>query len=143
MVYWCVLSPICLIYFVHVACSKYDKWFYWTRDVDTSLYFCMCIDQDNNELEVFEIIHHYDEILDCYFSSVREFNKFISYLIYYLNWHLISSLFWPFIYVCRVCELDLIFNFHKVLFTCLYKICTFSLICISLHCLWITLASNH
>ncbi|XP_031269270.1 AP-1 complex subunit sigma-2-like [Pistacia vera] len=46
-----------------------------------SLYFCMCIDQDDNELEVLEIIHHYVEILDRYFGSV--------------------------------CELDLIFNFHK------------------------------
>ncbi|KAL8523868.1 hypothetical protein ACS0TY_013722 [Phlomoides rotata] len=47
-----------------------------------SLYFCMCIDQDQNELEVLEIIHHYVEILDRYFGSV--------------------------------CELDLIFHFHKV-----------------------------
>ncbi|PON75180.1 Adaptor protein complex, sigma subunit [Parasponia andersonii] len=46
-----------------------------------SLYFCMCIDQEDNELEVLEIIHHYVEILDRYFGSV--------------------------------CELDLIFNFHK------------------------------
>uniref|UniRef100_M1A624 Adaptor AP-1 19 kDa protein n=1 Tax=Solanum tuberosum TaxID=4113 RepID=M1A624_SOLTU len=47
-----------------------------------SLYFCMCIDQEDNELEVLEIIHHFVEILDRYFGSV--------------------------------CELDLIFNFHKV-----------------------------
>ncbi|KAG5074160.1 hypothetical protein JHK84_055391 [Glycine max] len=46
-----------------------------------SLYFCMCIDQDDNELEVLEMIHHFVEILDRYFGSV--------------------------------CELDLIFNFHK------------------------------
>ncbi|XP_071702510.1 AP-1 complex subunit sigma-1 isoform X1 [Rutidosis leptorrhynchoides] len=46
-----------------------------------SLYFCMCINQEDNELEVLEIIHHYVEILDRYFGSV--------------------------------CELDLIFNFHK------------------------------
>ncbi|KAG5544634.1 hypothetical protein RHGRI_017165 [Rhododendron griersonianum] len=46
-----------------------------------SLYFCMCINQDDNELEVLEIIHHFVEILDRYFGSV--------------------------------CELDLIFNFHK------------------------------
>ncbi|CAN7108412.1 AP-1 complex subunit sigma-1 isoform X1 [Brassica rapa] len=46
-----------------------------------SLYFCMCIDAEDNELEVLEIIHHYVEILDRYFGSV--------------------------------CELDLIFNFHK------------------------------
>ncbi|XP_020521876.1 AP-1 complex subunit sigma-2 [Amborella trichopoda] len=47
-----------------------------------SLYFCMCIDADDNELEILEIIHHFVEILDRYFGSV--------------------------------CELDLIFNFHKV-----------------------------
>ncbi|KAK3038208.1 hypothetical protein RJ639_029648 [Escallonia herrerae] len=46
-----------------------------------SLYFCMCINQDDNELEVLEIVHHFVEILDRYFGSV--------------------------------CELDLIFNFHK------------------------------
>ncbi|AQK62545.1 AP-1 complex subunit sigma-2 [Zea mays] len=46
-----------------------------------SLYFCMRIDADDNELEVLEIIHHFVEILDRYFGSV--------------------------------CELDLIFNFHK------------------------------
>ncbi|CAL9750299.1 unnamed protein product [Musa acuminata subsp. burmannicoides] len=46
-----------------------------------SLYFCMCIDADDNELEILEIIHHFVEILDRYFGSV--------------------------------CELDLIFNFHK------------------------------
>ncbi|KAF7846773.1 hypothetical protein BT93_L3769 [Corymbia citriodora subsp. variegata] len=43
--------------------------------------FCMCIDQDDNELEILEIIHHFVEILDQHFGSV--------------------------------CELDLIFNFHK------------------------------
>ncbi|GER49109.1 AP-1 complex subunit sigma-1 [Striga asiatica] len=48
-----------------------------------SLYFCMCIDRDDNELEILEIIHHFVEILDRYFGSV--------------------------------CELDLIFNFHKCL----------------------------
>ncbi|KAK6253166.1 hypothetical protein QUC31_014886 [Theobroma cacao] len=57
-----------------------------------SLYFCMCIDQDDNELEILEIIHHYVEILDRYFGSV--------------------------------CELDLIFNFHKVCLLCLsYDLC--------------------
>uniref|UniRef100_A0A2C9WFX7 AP complex subunit sigma n=1 Tax=Manihot esculenta TaxID=3983 RepID=A0A2C9WFX7_MANES len=45
------------------------------------LYFCMCIDEGDNELEALDIIHHYVEILDRYFGSV--------------------------------CELDLIFNFHK------------------------------
>eukprot|EP00475_Leptophrys_vorax_P022418 TRINITY_DN3054_c0_g1_i1.p1 TRINITY_DN3054_c0_g1~~TRINITY_DN3054_c0_g1_i1.p1 ORF type:complete len:162 (-),score=31.25 TRINITY_DN3054_c0_g1_i1:237-722(-) len=46
-----------------------------------SLYFCMCVDINDNELETLEIIHHYVEVLDRYFTNV--------------------------------CELDLIFNFHK------------------------------
>ncbi|XP_050206880.1 AP-1 complex subunit sigma-1-like isoform X2 [Mercurialis annua] len=33
------------------------------------LYFCMCIDHKDNELEVLDIIHHYVEILDRYFGS--------------------------------------------------------------------------
>lgn len=43
-----------------------------------SLYFCMCINQEDNELEVLEIIHHFVEILDRYFGSVSylNFNKF-------------------------------------------------------------------
>jgi len=41
----------------------------------------MCIDNDDNELEILQVIHHFVEILDRYFGSV--------------------------------CELDLIFNFHK------------------------------
>ncbi|CAN0899250.1 AP-1 complex subunit sigma-1 [Linum grandiflorum] len=45
------------------------------------LYFCMSIDEADNELEILDIIHHFVEILDRYFGSV--------------------------------CELDLIFNFHK------------------------------
>lgn len=35
-----------------------------------SLYFCMCIDNDDNELEILQVIHHYVEILDRYFGSV-------------------------------------------------------------------------
>ncbi|KAI4308291.1 hypothetical protein L6164_031380 [Bauhinia variegata] len=49
-----------------------------------SLYFCICVDQDDNELETLSVIHHYVETLDRYFGSV--------------------------------CELDLIFNFHKAYF---------------------------
>uniref|UniRef100_A0A0E0P2Y2 AP complex subunit sigma n=2 Tax=Oryza TaxID=4527 RepID=A0A0E0P2Y2_ORYRU len=49
-----------------------------------SLYFCMCIDAADNELETLQIIHHFVEILDRYFGNV--------------------------------CELDLIFNFHKAYF---------------------------
>lgn len=35
-----------------------------------SLYFCMCVDAVDNELETLEIIHHYVEILDRYFGNV-------------------------------------------------------------------------
>ncbi|XP_072078317.1 AP-1 complex subunit sigma-2 isoform X3 [Arachis hypogaea] len=34
-----------------------------------SLYFCICSDQDDNELETLSIIHHYVETLDRYFGS--------------------------------------------------------------------------
>eukprot|EP00762_Andalucia_godoyi_P001395 ANDGO_04834.mRNA.1 AP-1 complex subunit sigma-2 len=46
-----------------------------------SLYFCVGIDPDDNELLALEILHQYVEVLDRYFGNV--------------------------------CELDLIFNFHK------------------------------
>ncbi|KAL3814739.1 hypothetical protein ACJIZ3_016007 [Penstemon smallii] len=45
------------------------------------LYICMCVNHDDNELEILEIIHHYVVVLDRYFGNV--------------------------------CELDLVFNFHK------------------------------
>ncbi|XP_024533933.1 AP-1 complex subunit sigma-1 isoform X2 [Selaginella moellendorffii] len=46
-----------------------------------SLYFCMCVDADDNELDCLEVIHLFVEVLDRYFGNV--------------------------------CELDLVFNFHK------------------------------
>ena len=49
-----------------------------------SLYFACCIEKDDNELIVLDIIHHFVEVLDRYFQNV--------------------------------CELDLIFNFHKAYF---------------------------
>ncbi|KAL3719001.1 hypothetical protein ACJRO7_004012 [Eucalyptus globulus] len=50
----------------------------------TGLFFCMCIDPDDNELETQEVIHQYVRILDRYFG--------------------------------KVCELDLIYDFHKAYF---------------------------
>ncbi|KAF1864203.1 hypothetical protein Lal_00048768 [Lupinus albus] len=61
-----------------------------------SLYFCFCNDQEDNELDTLSIIHHYVETLHRYFGSVT----------------LINSLNLKFL----VCELDLIFNFHKAYF---------------------------
>jgi len=49
-----------------------------------SLYFVAFVDKEDNELLALEVIHHFVEILDRYFSNV--------------------------------CELDLIFNFHKAYF---------------------------
>ena len=46
-----------------------------------SLYFCLAVDREANELATLEQIQHYVEILDKYFGNV--------------------------------CELDLVFNFHK------------------------------
>jgi hypothetical protein len=37
-----------------------------------SLYFCCCIEKDDNELLTLEIIHRYVELLDKYFGSVCE-----------------------------------------------------------------------
>ncbi|KAI9219249.1 adaptor-related protein complex 1 sigma 2 subunit [Blastocladiella britannica] len=37
-----------------------------------SLYFCMCVDSDDNELITLEIIHRYVQSLDTYFGNVAE-----------------------------------------------------------------------
>ena len=37
-----------------------------------SLYFCVAVDPDDNELIVLEIVHRYVELLDKYFGSVCE-----------------------------------------------------------------------
>ncbi|CAL9134243.1 unnamed protein product, partial [Musa textilis] len=64
-----------------VVYRRHDSIILVILNLYASLYFCICIDPDDNELEILEIIHHFVEILDRYFGSV--------------------------------CELDLIFNFHK------------------------------
>ena len=84
-----------------------------------SLYFCMCIDQDDNELEILEIIHHFVEILDRYFGSVSELKLDLLWEYY---WHHYISSDSELIYI-QVCELDLIFNFHKVHLLCLWCTC--------------------
>ena len=35
-----------------------------------SLYFCCCVEANDNELLVLEVIHRYVELLDKYFGSV-------------------------------------------------------------------------
>ena len=50
-----------------------------------SLYFACCVEQSDNELIVLDIIHHFVEVLDRYFSNVCEldliFNFHQSYFI--------------------------------------------------------------
>jgi len=48
------------------------------------------MDQDDNELEVLEIIHHYVEVLDRYFGSVSYF-PFLLGAWLYLNLVFIES----------------------------------------------------
>lgn len=62
--------PNCLYVFGMYACELFIPLFIIVMARYASLYFCMCIDADDNELEVLEIIHHFVEILDRYFGSV-------------------------------------------------------------------------
>ncbi|BBH02591.1 Clathrin adaptor complex small chain family protein, partial [Prunus dulcis] len=78
----------CFVFFLRIIMLRY-----------ASLYFCMCVDQNDNELETLEIIHHYVEILDRYFGSVS-----------FINFALATN---KRFFLLLVCELDLIFNFHK------------------------------
>jgi len=42
----------------------------WLCDRYASLYFCCCVESNDNELLVLEVIHRYVELLDKYFGSV-------------------------------------------------------------------------
>ncbi|XP_050926017.1 AP-1 complex subunit sigma-3 isoform X2 [Lates calcarifer] len=64
-----------------------------------SLYFCLAIESQENELLALEVIHRYVELLDKYFGNV--FHHFPPF---------------PFIQYTCVCELDIIFNFEKAYF---------------------------
>ncbi len=44
-----------------------------------SLYFAACIDKDDNELIVLDIIHHFVEVLDRYFSNVCELDLIFNF----------------------------------------------------------------
>jgi len=44
-----------------------------------SLYFCMGVDQSDNELVTIEVIHRYVELLDKYFGSVCELDIIFNY----------------------------------------------------------------
>ena len=56
--------------------SKIAAWYNWSRMWWScvryaSLYFCCCVEPNDNELLVLEVIHRYVELLDKYFGSVR------------------------------------------------------------------------
>lgn len=44
-----------------------------------SLYFAACIDKSDNELIVLDIIHHFVEVLDRYFSNVCELDLIFNF----------------------------------------------------------------
>lgn len=44
-----------------------------------SLYFACCVDQSDNELIVLDIIHHFVEVLDRYFSNVCELDLIFNF----------------------------------------------------------------
>ena len=44
-----------------------------------SLYFVACIEQTDNELIVLDIIHHFVEVLDRYFSNVCELDLIFNF----------------------------------------------------------------
>ena len=44
-----------------------------------SLYFVACIEKDDNELIVLDIIHHFVEVLDRYFSNVCELDLIFNF----------------------------------------------------------------
>lgn len=92
-----------------------------------SLYFCVAIEKDDNELLTLEIIHRYVELLDKYFGSVSTVitNFAVTksrkpYVIICFFGLLILSISLchscvDFVYR-KVCELDIIFNFEKAYF---------------------------
>lgn len=44
-----------------------------------SLYFACCIEQSDNELIVLDVIHHFVEVLDRYFSNVCELDLIFNF----------------------------------------------------------------
>lgn len=65
------------------------------------LFFCLCVDANDNELAYLEAIHLFVEILGtCVGSSLSSLTAEISL---------------PDTFFDNVCELDLVFNFYKVI----------------------------
>ena len=83
-----------------------------------SLYFITCVDNSDNELITLEVIHQFVEVLDRYFGNVRPLTRACAHLRILLIWCARALSSRParlsHIHGLQVCELDLIFNFHKV-----------------------------
>ena len=72
-----------------------------------SLYFVACVDKDDNELIILEQIHLFVEVLDRYFGNVR------NEVYFTVISHIYPLSHFPCLSLPQVCELDIIFNFHK------------------------------
>jgi len=66
------------------------------------LYFCLCVDANDNELAYLEAIHLFVEILGTSYPTPH-------FTALCITWVLLSDSFFD-----NVCELDLVFNFYKV-----------------------------
>lgn len=94
-----------------------------------SLFFITCVDKNDNELIALEVIHEFVEVLDRYFGNVPFFRLFFSVAFRCFGrakFECMNEKHAPFSFnenqkfmtfssvkQFQVCELDLIFNFHK------------------------------
>lgn len=71
-----------------------------------SLYFCVGLDDQDNELLTLEVLHRYVELLDKYFGNVRTyFNEYLCLFSKFGCWHtacgIVSS--FPWVLVTQMC----------------------------------------
>lgn len=96
---------------VNLASIKSQPCYIFSRYA--SLYFCLAIENQENELLALEVIHRYVELLDKYFGNVRK--NAIRFL--FADRAVVSVSFtFCFCISSQVCELDIIFNFEKAYF---------------------------
>ena len=70
------------------------------------LFFCICVDANDNELAYLEAIHLFVEVLGTSHHHPCSNTRF---LVLVPDWHPPADTFFD-----NVCELDLVFNFYKV-----------------------------
>lgn len=85
-----------------------------------SLYFCLAVENQENELLGLEVIHRYVELLDKYFGNVIPSRVTTCAFTYKTkSKECCLPVFFAFLIMktsLQVCELDLIFNFEKAYF---------------------------